>query len=376
MSTTQQSRHTDVLIIGAGIVGLAHAVEAARAGLSVRIIERDHFAVGASIRNFGHCCVTGQHGEFLRIAERSREGWLAAAADVGFWAPEAGAFALARTEAEHAVLEQFAEQRGPDSAEMLTPEQVRERFGSAVDLDQKLRAGAFLPQDLRVDPRVTVASIAAWLERLPNLDLLWNTTVSSVGDGAVSTPRGDFTADRVVVCVGHDLGRLFPELAEEHEIKSCALQMALAGGPRGYAVNAAVITGTSLARYDGFVNTPGNAALVEELRRDSPELVDMVANVMFTRRPDGTLILGDSHVYGNTLDPFLDEWITERLVAEISQVLGRPLTVTQRWQGIYATSSKTPLLISDRGKTTVVCVATGVGMTLAFGLAKDTWERV
>lgn len=85
------SASTDLLVVGAGIVGLAHAVEAHRRGLSVRVVERDLAPNGASFRNFGHCCITAQAGDLLEIAHRSREGWLRAAEAVGFWAPTAGA---------------------------------------------------------------------------------------------------------------------------------------------------------------------------------------------------------------------------------------------------------------------------------------------
>lgn len=54
---------SDLVVVGAGIVGLAHAVEAVRRGLRVTVIERDRRPVGASVRNFGHCCVTAQRGE-------------------------------------------------------------------------------------------------------------------------------------------------------------------------------------------------------------------------------------------------------------------------------------------------------------------------
>ena len=44
-------RHFDCLIVGAGIIGLAHALAAARHGLRTAIIDRDAQAVGASVRD-------------------------------------------------------------------------------------------------------------------------------------------------------------------------------------------------------------------------------------------------------------------------------------------------------------------------------------
>jgi hypothetical protein len=153
--------------------------------------------------------------------------------------------------------------------------------------------------------------------------------------------------------------------------------MAMAPAPRGYTLDSAVLTGTSMTRYDGFTTMPAAAAVREEIHGHSPELLDMVANVMFTRRPDGTLLLGDSHVYGQTLPPFQDEWMTARLVREIEQIIGSRLTVTQRWQGIYASSPLTSLVVEDvDARTTAITVTSGIGMTLSFGIAAETFDRL
>jgi glycine/D-amino acid oxidase-like deaminating enzyme len=66
----------DVAIVGAGIVGLAHALAAARKSRKVAVIERDAFAVGALIRNFGFVTVTGQQaGDCWEKARRARDIW-------------------------------------------------------------------------------------------------------------------------------------------------------------------------------------------------------------------------------------------------------------------------------------------------------------
>ncbi|MFJ5957275.1 TIGR03364 family FAD-dependent oxidoreductase [Paenarthrobacter sp. NPDC092416] len=368
------SSPTDLLIVGAGIVGLAHAFEAVRRGLTVRIIERDARPNGASVRNFGHCCITAQEGRYLETAFTSREGWLAAAGEVGFWAPEAGAVVVARSHTELTVLEQLSEKRGPDSVQLLTAREVSSRLASSGSADAAIMGGAFLPADLRVDPRTAAPDIADWLQKQKGVTIHWGTSVRDVHEGGtVVTSRGDFEADKVLVCVGHDLDYLFPEIAARYEVQRCALQMALAPAPSGYTLDSAVLTGTSMTRYDGFTTMPAADALRQEIYGHSPELIDIGANVMFTRRPDGTLLLGDSHVYGQTIGPFQDEWMTDRLVQEIEKVLGSALTVTQRWQGIYASSPLTSLLVEDvNPTTTAITVTSGIGMTLSFGIASET----
>jgi glycine/D-amino acid oxidase-like deaminating enzyme len=50
----------DLAVVGAGIIGLACALAAARRGKRVVVIDRDAQANGASVRNFGFVTVTGQ----------------------------------------------------------------------------------------------------------------------------------------------------------------------------------------------------------------------------------------------------------------------------------------------------------------------------
>jgi FAD dependent oxidoreductase TIGR03364 len=232
-----------------------------------------------------------------------------------------------------------------------------------------------LRDDLRVDPREAVGALAAWLAEQPGVSFSWRTNFLGASDGLVHTTRGDFHAVRTIVCVGHDLDLLYPELADLHEVERCALQMTRVEAPGGLSLGPAVLTGTSMLRYPAFAETDAAAALRVETAAEHPELVDIVANVMFTQRPDGTLIVGDSHRYAVTQDPFLAEATTDILLDAVARILGvTGLRVIERWQGVYASSAQKPFLIAESEPgVTVAIVTSGVGMTISLGLAERTF---
>lgn len=384
---------TDVLIVGAGITGLAHAAEAVARGLSVHIIDRDTRAVGASIRNFGHCCVGAQTGELRELATVAREGWLRHSELAGFFSVESGGLAVARSSAELAVLEELAATRGSEQVQLINAAQVRQELSGSGD--PAILAGALILDDIRVDPREAVAKLAAWLAKQPNVTFSWRTSyfgtdgdgpasgatpdavTSSRTDVTVRTSRGTLTASRVIVCVGHDLDYVHPEVAEPFEVNRCSLQMALVRPAAPLTIRRAVLTGTSMLRYPAFAETAAAAELKKELAASSPELLAIDANVMLTQRPDGTLLLGDSHHTEITQDPFLSEQTQDTLLNAASKLLGMGnYTVLQRWQGIYAASPQQSFLIKDVApNVTAVSVTSGIGMTISFGLAKKTFAQ-
>lgn len=361
---------TDLVVVGAGIVGLSHALEAVERGLAVTVVERDSHAVGASVRNFGHIGVTAQVGTGLELALASRKRWLARSARAGSWAFESGAIVLARSPQESAVLEELGDARGPDLVQLLTGPQSESRSGLAAD---DVLSAAYLPLDMRVDPRNAVAALAAWLESQPGVRIHWNTAVTGVETGLVRTTRGDIACTAAVVCTGHDLENLMPAVAEEARIERCALQMLLVDPPRGTSstIGPAVLTGTSMLRYPAMSQTEAAATLRSQLTAARPDLIENEVNLMLTQRPDGAVIVGDSHHTRRTAAPFLDEGVFDLLLDEIRTLLGvQALRVRQRWQGVYAASTRQDVLVATPAdRVRAVTVTTGVGMTIAMGLA-------
>lgn len=99
---------SDVIVVGSGIVGLACAWAAWQQGKRVRVIDRDPFCVGASIRNFGFVTVTGQgRGDTWRRARRSRDVWAQLAPEAGIAIEHEGLYVLAQRAQAKVVLQEL-----------------------------------------------------------------------------------------------------------------------------------------------------------------------------------------------------------------------------------------------------------------------------
>ena len=126
-------KNFDVIVVGAGMLGIAHAWAAAKRGLSVAVIERSRQAHGATVRNFGQVIVTGQApGTMLSHAQQAREMWLNLAGKAGFHVRANGALVLARNADEADVLQEFAETRMRQEgyrAELLSGREVARLYG-------------------------------------------------------------------------------------------------------------------------------------------------------------------------------------------------------------------------------------------------------
>lgn len=361
------SEHFDLVVVGAGVVGLGHALAGVERGLSVAVIDRSDALRGASVRNFGHACVSAQSGQAAEYASLSRSRWVRLAQAAGFWARESGTLVLARADDEVRVLEEYAE-RHPDG-ELLTASQAR-----AVLPGTSILGALRMPRDLQVDPREAVPALAAHLAGL-GVQFRWRTAAGVIEPGLVRTNRGEFHAERIIVAVNHDLDELLPELADSREVRRCALDMLLIAQPfrDGAAVKlpSPVLTGWSLLRYSAFTSLPGTAAVRARLEQQYPDLLAMDLNLMTTQRPDGTLVVGDTHWRGVGVPPFQPEAAFRALKKLIVDLLGLDgARVLERWQGVYATAPEEFLVEEPFEGVSAVSVTTGIGMTCGLGLGE------
>ena len=363
----------DVAIVGAGIVGLAHALACAKRGLKVVVIDRDTRAVGASIRNFGFVTISGQEdGAMWRRARRSREVWLELAEAAGIVIHQRGMLTLARRPEAAAVLEAFATGPMSEGCELLGSTEAARRFPQ---LAPGIAAALISPHEIRVEPRDAMPRIAAYLARI-GVAFVWGAAVTGVEPGTVATSLGTIRSRRAIVAPGDDSTTLFPDLLAPYGVTRCKLQMMRVWPPNGILPHV-LMSDLSLIRYAGFADLPQAAALRARLERETGPQLAAGVHLIIAGALDGTCVVGDSHVYGATPDPFADEEIDRLILDEYAALLGHRPDVVERWTGTYASSGVAPVIVaSPSPETRVVMVATGAGMSCSFALAEEVVEKM
>ncbi len=371
----------DVCVVGAGIVGLAHAWSAARRGQRVTVFERNPVAAGASVRNFGMVWPIGQpSGEAHAVALCSRQAWLDLARDAGLWVNPCGSIHLAHGDDEWAVLEEFAH-AAPGlgyTCELLTPEQVLRRTDAANP--DGLMGGLFSPTELGVNPRTVVRALPGWLANHQGTRFEFATTITNVEPGCVRSSGGRRWAfDRTIVCGGADFETLFPAIFHAAGLLRCKLQMLkTASQPEGFTIGPHLASGLTLRHYANFAVAASLTALKQRIATETPELDDYGIHVMASQNDAGEVILGDSHEYDSTIEPFGKAMIDRLILRELSRVIRLPSwEIVERWHGVYGKNGTRAVFDAEPMPGVHIRTGTGgAGMTMAFGLAERFWESL
>ena len=89
---------------------------------------------------------------------------------------------------------------------------------------------------------------------------------------------------------------------------------------------------------------------------------------------NGSLVVGDSHHYGPTPDPFAAGEVDALILDELDRVLGLGgRRVVARWVGTYAScADRWRFTDAPDPVTRIVVVTAGCGASTAFGIAEET----
>lgn len=365
---------SDVVVVGAGIVGLAHAWAAARRGLRVVVVEREARCVGASVRNFGFVTITGQApGETLARARHSAARWREVAAATGLPILHDRLLLALRTPEGRAVAEAYAATPGAAPCTVWTPAEARAHVPSMGGASHGVLVGH---EDLRVQAAAALPALAAWLEAAHGVVFRWACPVVGVADGVVRTVDGDLRAEHVFACPGDALDGPFAGWLAARDTVRCALQMVRLAPP-GAALPGIVMSELGMVRYPGYTALPEAQALHDRLRAEVPDLLDDGIHLIAVQDPDGSLVVGDSHAYGRTPSPFQDAATEGRILRAFADVLGAAPPVVARWTGTYAYAPGDPVIVTPiDGRATLTVVARGKGMSVGFALGEEGVDAV
>lgn len=363
------SRH-DLIVVGAGIVGLAHALAASRRGKRVLVLERDAQANGASIRNFGFVTVTGQErGRTWELASRSAAIWREIAGPAGIAIEQEGLLLVAQRPEAEDVIDAFLETEMSEWCERLDAAQI----SAAWPMIRGARAGVLSHRDLRIDSPLAIPKLARWLAESCGVEFAYGEAVHGVETGRVRTSTGTHEADVIVVCPGDDWATLYPQEFASAGITRCKLQMLRLAAP-GWRLPSPVMSDLSMIRYLGYSALPQAAALRTRLQAEAAFALSYGVHLIVVQCADGSLVVGDSHEYAPTPTPFADTSIEDSILDAFADVLGTPPSVVSRWTGTYASATGHSIVRAPTRDVRLVVVTSGTGASTSFALAEAVIE--
>jgi glycine/D-amino acid oxidase-like deaminating enzyme len=352
--------HTDVVVIGGGIIGVSTALSLAEKGVAVTLCEKGQIGGEQSSRNWGWCRTMGRDEGEIPLAMESLRLWRdmnrRTARETGFRQP--GIMYLCETEAEIATQESWldhARQYQVD-ARLLRAQDLDDQFPGA---SKSFLAGMHTPTDGRAEPALAAPAIAE-AARDKGAVILTETAVRGIERtagrvSAVVTERGRILCSSVVLA-GGAWSRLFAgnaglDLPQLKVLGSVFRTKPLSGGPE---MSAAGSVFAFRKRLDGGYSVARRNANTAEITPDHFRLLSDFLPRLISSRQEIRLRFG-----GRTWEelrtartwaldettPFeavrvLDPKPKQTVLAEARSVLGRMfpafagLQVAESWGGL------------------------------------------
>lgn len=338
---------SDVIVIGAGIVGAASAYELAQRGLNVTVL--DARLGGATAAGMGHLVIMDDLLPELMLSHWSVELWhsLAPQFPVDCAYRKTPTLWLANSEAELQAAEekQHNLSRVGVNCRLVTAKQVAE-------LEPELAAGLAGGLEVLDDGIVYAPFAAEWLlTQNPEKIHLQKAPVVAIEEGGVALATGEYlTAEKIVLANGIHATDFFPELPIEPK--------------KGH-----------LAITDRYPDVRVNHTLVALAYAASTQAtsgISVACNIQ--PRPTGQLFIGSSRQF-NTVDPAVEPAVFTRMLKEAVSYFPAlaKLNVIRAWTGFRAASPDGIPILGKHPHYHSIYLAVGhegLGVTTATGSAK------
>lgn len=360
-----------VLIVGAGIAGLAMAYASAIRGHKVIVLEKEPRAIGASVRNFGMVWPIGQpKHDLFEIALNSRRIWMELCKEAGIWNDPCGSLHLAYEPDEWNVLMELEKEFAYNKCQLLSPKEtiLKNPFVNS----EGLAGSLFSASELIIDPREAIRKLPVLLHEKYGVVFHWSRTVTDIRPGKIFCSKEEFNSDYIFICNGADFNSLYPDQFAKLEITKCKLQMMrMKMNPSG-KMGPALCGPLSLLHYKSFTAAASLSKMKERYEQQYAEYLKWGIHVMVSQHENGELTIGDSHEYALVHDPFDKELINQLILDYLKKFSRFPgLELVESWNGIYPKlTNGESFLIQDMDQNVKLFNGLGgAGMTLSFGLA-------
>ncbi|MEY3443534.1 MAG: N-methyl-L-tryptophan oxidase [Bacteroidota bacterium] len=377
----------DLLVVGGGALGTFHAYHALQRGLRVALVERHSQPQGATVRNFGQVVPSGQNAEYQRYGRKSLEVYQSLQAQGEFSIRQLGSIYLASDAEEMQLVEELAAiNRSNDyRSEVWTKAQCYAKYP---DLHPNYCVGGlFFPEEISVNPRMLIHRVLAYLRTFSNFTYFPNTLIQSIDSAGAHCVTTDlngntYTAEKVIVCGGHEFQWLYPEIFQRSDIELVKLQMLRLKPQQSVKIPGNILTGLSIRRYESFEACPSYAEIHAREAQDT-FWKQWSVHILFKQEDDGSIVLGDSHQYTDVqqqdgLDFYIREDVTRYFIEEGAKIFNlEHWNIDDQWLGIYSQCKEHDIFQATvNGKVHIATAIGGKGMTASAGFSFDNIAKI
>lgn len=381
----------DIIIIGAGALGVFHAYHALKAGKKVLLLEKDKRAQEATVRNFGQVVPSGlipgsEWHEYGRIATALYKE-LQEEFNIGI--RNNGSCYIANTATEMAVLEELQDKfKAVDyHSELWTAAQLMDKYPM---VQKDYAAGAlYFPQEVSAEPEILIHRVLELLylkfpqlfshrNNCPVVDVV---TTGSEQVTVSTTDKQTYRAAHCIICSGREFKLLFPEVFADSGLIVSKLNMMATYPQQSTVLPGNILTGLTIRRYESFTVCDSYHQLD---KADVPQdCIDYGIHILFKQRVDGSVIIGDSHLYAPIADQddlsvfYNDLHINDVMLREAKKImqLGN-WNIAQNWAGFYAQHEDEIFCHSQENRIHIVTGIGGKGMTTSAGFAQYNIDKI
>ncbi len=372
----------DIIVIGGGILGIAHAYHCLQAGMKVALIERDAYPTGATIRNFGQVVPSGMDRKWQQYGRESLKVYKEIQSKADISVREEGSIYLASNTEEIQLLEELASinRENGYSSVLWTKDQCLDRYPNL--REGYVKAGLFFPQEVKVDPRVAAKRIIQYCIAEWGLTYLSRRAIIDIaavpGQQILTDNLGEtYRCKKTFLCGGTEFQLLFPEIFNQSDLVRVKLQMMETVPQKQQVIPGSVLSGWTIRRYESFHECPSFAAIKAQEDPDAYHLKYGI-HILFKQSPDGGVIIGDSHEYasvkdGETFALGTDNEINCFILSQAQRIFQlEDWQILRTWVGEYSQCKEQDIFNETvENDIHIVTGIGGKGMTGSLGYAKE-----